>query len=133
MDVGIYPPKAFRNSRGEEKMVVALVPNYNKLEGGSRTAASEGRRLGIFVVVMVNMTSSFEAMPVEAPAERELVRLVTRIYEFLAQDDNFDLGGRVTSTTVGDVHWEWMERGNTPIRAAAIEYEALVDVSRQQS
>lgn len=131
-DVGIYPPKAFRNARNEEKMVVALIPNYDKLQPGSRTAASESRLLGVFIAVMVNMTPYFEAMPVEAPAERQLVRLVTRIREYLAQDANFDLDGRVVSTRVGDVEWEWMQRGNNAIRAAAIEYEALVDVSRQQ-
>jgi hypothetical protein len=131
-DVGIYPPKAFRNGRGEEKMVLVLSPNYDKPVKGTLTAASETRDLGVFVAVMANLTPYFQAMPSEAPAERQLVRLITRIRTFLAQDENFDLGGRVLSTTVGDVNWDWMQRGDNAIRAAAIEYGALSDVSRQQ-
>lgn len=131
-DVGVYPPKAFRNARTEEKMIVAIVPNYDRADPKSRSGAAEDRLLGVFVAVMINMTKYLEspAIATEAPAERQLVGLTIKIRKFLENDDNFDLDRAVTSTKVGDINWEWMQRKDTPIRAAAIEYEARVTVNR---
>lgn len=127
-DVGIYPPKAFQAPSGEQRAALVLSPHYDRLE--SRAPNAELRTFGIHVIVMVNMTPYFEAMPVEAFGERLLVTLTTRIRGFLGQDSQFDLGGRVLTTKVGDIQWNWMQRGQTAIRAAAVEYEAKVKVPR---
>ena len=125
-DVGIYPPKAFQNARGEPRAVIALVPAYDKLNPKSLTAHSEERLLGVDIAVLVNMTPYFKAMPEEAFGERMLVRLVERTRAFLAQTDNQDLQRKVTMTRVGDIDWRWVQRGkDNSIRAAAIEFEAV--------
>lgn len=125
-DVGIYPPKAFQGQTGEMRSVLVFQPLHDNLENELTTPASECRTLGINVAVLVNMTPFFEALPMEAFGERMLVEQVTKVRGFLSRDINFTLGGRVLSTSVGDVNWTWQQRGNNAIRAAAITYEAKV-------
>lgn len=128
-DVGIYPPKAFQSNRGEQRRVVAIVPSSDILDEG-RNPMAEIRILTVNVIVMVNMTPFFEAMPPEAIGERVMVQLVDKIRTFLAQDVAMTLGGNVLTSRVPSVQWDWMQRGNNAIRAAAIEFEVKVQVMR---
>jgi len=131
-DVGIYPPRAFQDALGKPtKAVIALVPRYDRFdEANGRTMAGEFRRLGLHVLVLVNMTPYFEAMPQEAFGERILVRLVARVRQFLSLDEHVTLGGRVLSSSVGDVNWNWIMRDADFLRAAAIDYEVVVFAQR---
>ena len=124
-DIGMYTPKAFQNRRGEWKAVIALVPADDQEVPKSKTAFSEDRRLVIHIVVMVNMTPYFKAMPEEAFGERMLVRLTERIRAFLAQQENETLQRQVSIAKVGDIKWDWMQRGKEAIRAAGIEFEVI--------
>lgn len=132
-DPGIFPPQAFQDSKGKPtKAAIAILPNYDRYDTESgRSFAGEFRRYGVHVIVLINMVPYFEAMPKEAIGERQLVRLAGRIRQFLAHEMNATLAGRVGTTTVGDINWNWMMRDQTAIRAAAIEYEVGVYISRQ--
>lgn len=130
-DVGIYPPKAFQNSRGEPKTVIALVPAYDHADPKSISGHSEIRKLGVDVAVLVNMTPYFKAMPEEAFGERLLVRVTERIRAFLAQAENETLQRQVRFVRVGDINWRWMQRGkDASVRAAAIELEVVTEQRR---
>ena len=129
-DVGIYPPRAFLTPRGEQGAVVLLIPSGNKLLEESRVAVQEDRQLTIDVVVMVNLTPYFEALPIEAPAERKLVQLTAEIHEYLTQQSLADLDGLVRFSKVGDVEYVWSQRGNLSVRAGVIKYHARVKVPR---
>ena len=129
-DIGIYPPSAFLGPRREQKCVIAISPDYNKLMEDQRNAASESRLLGVNIIVMVNLTPFFEAMPKEAIGERKFVQVTTAIADFLAQEENINLKGRVQFTKVGDIDWEWQARGSQAIRAAAISHESRVRIPR---
>ena len=132
-DPGIFPPQAFQDSRGKPtKAAIAILPNYDRYDAkAGRSLAGEFRRYGLYIVVLINMVPYFEAMPKEAVGERQLVRLVGRIRQFLAHETNATLNQRVGTAVVGDINWNWMIRDQTAIRAAAIEYEVGVYVSRQ--
>ena len=129
-DIGVYLPASFGGSRNSQKAVIALSPIYNYLQEGSRVAAQETRLLGIDIITLVNITPFFEAAPQEAYGERMLVSLTTEIAEFLTQNENFTLGGLVSSTEVGDIDWAWTARRDQALRGAAIHYEAKVRVHR---
>lgn len=130
-DVGVYPPKAFQLPSGQQGAVIALIPAYDKEhDDNNDTAAGVFRNIGIDIVVMINLTPFFEAMPENAPAERNLVRLVTHLREFLEKQSNIDLAQKVTMVNVGDITWAWQQRKNDAIRAAAIEFEATVYIDR---
>lgn len=129
-DIGVYLPSAFGGSRRDAKAVIALVPAYNHLLEGERVAAFESRVLGIDIVTMVNITPFFEAAPKEAYGERILVRLTTEIAQFLTQEENVNLGGRVQMVNVGDIDWAWVAKGDQAIRAAGIAYECRVRIPR---
>jgi len=129
-DIGVYLPASFGGSRSTQKAVIALSPVYNYLQEGSRVAAQESRLLGVDIITLVNITPFFEAAPKEAYGERMLVALTTEIAQFLTQEENFTLGGLVTSTEVGDIDWAWVARKDQSLRGAAIHYEARVRVSR---
>ena len=63
-DVGLYPPKAFRNHKGEHKAVIALIPAYDRKDPKDQgTAHAEMRLIGVDIAVLVNMTPFFTAMP----------------------------------------------------------------------
>lgn len=128
-DVGLYPPKAFQDNRGQQRRVLAIVPASDTLDD-NRNPMAEIRSLTVNIIVMVNMTPYFEAMPPEAIGERALVTLVEKIRTFLAQDISMTLGGRVLTSRVPSVQWDWVQRGSTAIRAAAIEFEVKVQVMR---
>lgn len=129
-DIGVYLPSAFGSSRRDQKAIVALSPAYNHPIEGERVAAFEQRLLGLDIIVMVNITPFFEAAPREAYGERMLVALTTEIADFLIQGDNENLGGRVQYSTVGDIDWAWVARGDQAIRAAGIGYECRVRIPR---
>src|SRR5688500_4573710 len=129
-DIGVYLPASFGGSRSTQKAVIALSPVYNYLQEGSRVAAQESRLLGVDIITLVNITPFFEAAPKEAYGERMLLALTTEIAQFLTQEENFTLGGLVTSTEVGDIDWAWVARKDQSLRGAAIHYEARVRVSR---
>lgn len=129
-DIGIYPPSAFLGPRREQKCVVAISPDYNRLVENDRNAAFESRLLGVNVIVMVNLTPYFEAMPKEAIGERKLVQVTTAIAEYLTLEENINLKGRVQFTKVGDIDWEWQARGTQAVRAAAISHESRVRIPR---
>lgn len=128
-DVGLYPPKAFQDNRGQQRRVVAIVPASDTMDD-NRNPMAEIRTLTVNVIVMVNMTPYFEAMPPEAIGERMLVQLVDKVRTFLAQDAAMTLGGRVLATKVPTVDWDWVQRGTNAIRAAAIQFECKVQVMR---
>jgi hypothetical protein len=132
-DIGIYLPSSFGGSRNDQQAVIALQPSYNHLMEGERVAAHEMRLLGVNIIVMVNITPFFTAAPTEAYGERMLVRLVTEIATFLTQEENINLDGRVHFSTVGDIDWAWVAKGDQAIRAAAISYEARVRIPRMAS
>jgi hypothetical protein len=129
-DIGVYLPSSFGGSRRDQKAVIALVPSYNHIIEGERVAAWESRLLGIDIVTMVNITPFFEAAPTEAYGERILVRLTTEIAQFLTQEENVNLDGRVQMVNVGDIDWAWVAKGDQAIRAAGIAYEARVRIPR---
>jgi hypothetical protein len=129
-DVGVYPPRAFLLPRGEQGAVVLLIPSSNRLVEGSRVASQEDRLLNIDVVVMVNLTPYFSALPAEAPAERKLVQLTSAIHEYLTSQSLVDLDGLVRFSKVGDIEYAWTQRGDLSVRAGVINYQARVKVSR---
>lgn len=129
-DIGVYLPASFGGSRRDQKAIIALQPAYNHLMEGERVAAHESRLLGIDIIVMVNITPFFEAAPKEAYGERILVRLTTEIAQFLTQEENVNLSGRVQMVSVGDIDWTWVAKGDQAIRAAGIAYEARVRIPR---
>lgn len=130
-DVITYPPQAFKSNRGEPRAAVSLLPNYDEEEVDGSTAAAEMRKLGLYIVVMVDMTPTREAVPVEGFGERQLVRLVSQIREFLSHQSLFTLNGRITTRKIGGVKWNWVQRDNQSMRAAALEYEATVYIPKQ--
>jgi hypothetical protein len=129
-DIGVYLPSSFGGSRRDQKAVIALSPSYNHLAEGNRVHEFEERLLGLDIIAMVNITPFFEANPTEAYGERMLVKLTTEIATFLTQEENVTLGKRVHYTTVGDIDWAWVAKGDQAIRAAGIAYEARVRVQR---
>lgn len=128
-DVGLYPPKAFQDNRGQQRRVIAIVPASDTMDD-NRNPMAEIRTLAVNIIVMVNMTPYFEAMPPEAIGERALVQLVEKVRTFLAQDISMTLGGKVLTSKVPSVQWDWVQRGTNAIRAAAIEFEVKVQVRR---
>lgn len=134
-DVGVYPPKAFQDQLGQQRAVLSVIPAYDEPHEGGSTAAGEFREVGIELVCLINMVPYFTAMPEEAPAERLLLRLVTRIRQFLQQQSNITLGGNVSAMKVGGIRWDWVARGNNPeasaLRAAGISVEAIIYVPKQ--
>lgn len=129
-DIGVYLPSSFGGSRRDQKAVIALQPAYNHLLEGERVASFESRLLGVDIVTMVNITPFFEAAPQEAYGERILVRLTSEIAQFLTQEENVNLGGRVQMVNVGDIDWTWVAKGDQAIRAAGIAYECRVRIPR---
>lgn len=129
-DKGLYLPADFRASDGTPKCVVALSPNYNRPYNDLRVASEEYRVLGIQILVMINLIPYFEPNPPEELGERLLVRLTTAIYEYLTRLENVDLDRRVQYTQVGEINWEWQQRGEEAVRTAGIDFEARVLVSR---
>ena len=87
-------------------------------------------RDAILLGELATLIRRFEAAPKEAYGERMLVSLTTEIAQFLTQEENFTLGGLVTSTEVGDIDWAWVARKDQALRGAAIHYEARVRISR---
>jgi|SRR5690606_21163267 len=132
-DVGVYLPDQFLGPRKERRAILALSPAYDRLEEGSRTAASEVRLIGIDIIGMVDITPYFKASPKEAYGERQLSALMRKLRVFLTQRENSTLDGRVQYLNVGDVNWAWMRRENLSIRGAALEVSARVRVSRQKN
>lgn len=128
-DVGIYPPAAFRTPNGESRAAIVFDPRHDRID--TRAPNATIRSLGLHVVVLIDMIPHIDKLQVAAYGERELVNLTTRIRTFLDQDAAFSLGGRVLSSTVGDINWEWVDRPkNTTMRAGAIFYEVKVKVPR---
>jgi hypothetical protein len=128
--IGVYLPSSFGGSRRDQKCVIALSPVNSKLIEGERVAISEQRHLAVDIITLVNITPFFEASPREAYGERMLVKLTSRIHEFLTHEDNVNLQGHVQFTKVGDIDWEWTGRGDQALRGAAIAYQARVRVPR---
>ncbi len=129
-DIGLYPPQAFKGPNKEDKLVVAIIPNFDRPVDGSRSAMSEFRDIGVFIAVMVNMTPYFERLPKEAFGERKLVQLTNRIRAFMQQDKNFDLQRQVSTSRVNSIDWDWQPRGDNYLRMAAIDYQVTIEVSR---
>jgi len=131
-DIGVYLPESFGGSRKEQKAIVAIQPEYNRLLEGTRTVAGEYRNLGVGIIVLVNITPFFKANPEEAYGERMLVQITTEIAQFLTQESNVELQDRVQFSEVGDIDWAWMRKGDQSVRAARIEFTARVRVDRLQ-
>lgn len=130
-DVGIYPPTAFQDAAGNNKLAISVqVDNIGKADKRTVSAAGEVRPLTINLVAMVNMIPFYEAMPTEAYGELMLVRFVTRFYEWLTLTENQTLNGLVTSSEVVGVDFDFMQRGNMAIRAAAIQWEASIYIDK---
>lgn len=128
-DIGLYPPAAFQAPNGESRAALVFDPRHDRVD--SRAPNATIRSLGLNVVVLIDMMPHLEARPVAAFGERELVNLTTRIRTFLDQDAAFSLGGRVLSSSVGDINWEWVNRRkDTTMRAGSVFYEVKVKVPR---
>jgi hypothetical protein len=127
-DVGVYPPSVFKTANGERRSILAIIPDYDRLE--TRAPNADLRRLGVNLVCMVDMTPFFEATPPEAYGESILVETAETLRGFLAQDANFNLGGRVLASQVTGIDWAWTQRMQLSIRAAAVKYEVKVNLPR---
>lgn len=122
-DIGVYLPQSFGGSRRDQKAIIALSPENDHPIEGQKTELYENRVQRLNIITMVNITPFFKANPDEAYGERMLVRLTTQIKNFLNEAENQRLGGRVRSTSVGEIDWAWTPRGDQAIRAARILYE----------
>lgn len=129
-DIGIYLPNHFVDGRRKQKAVIALAPDHDRLVQGSRTAAQESRYIGIEIIGIVNITPYFQASPSEAYGERILSDLMGKVRDFLTQQANVNLDGRVRYLDVGDITWNWMQRKDLSLRAASIAIEATVNIRR---
>jgi len=129
-DIGVYLPASFGGSRNDQKCIIAIQPAHDHLIEGSRVASEESRSLGVDIISMVNITPFFTASPTEAYGERILVRLTTQIAKFLTQEANVNLGDRVQTSTVNNIDWAWVAKGDQAIRAAAVSYVARVRIPR---
>lgn len=131
MDIGVYPPTAFRDATGNNVACIAISPRYNRPVPEHTNAAWEERKVGVNITVIVNMIPYFEAFPDEAYGERQLAKLVSRIHSFLTDIDLHTLYGRVSSSKVGDIEWNWSQRGSEgATRDATIIFEATVNIKR---
>lgn len=130
-DIGVYPPQAFKDAKGNDVACIAISPRYNRAVPEHTNLAWEEREIGINITVIVNMIPYFEAFPEEAYGERKLAKLVSRIHSFLTDADLQTLYGRVSSSKVGDIEWNWSQRGDdTATRDATIVFEAKVNIKR---
>lgn len=135
-DIGSYPPQAFNNDRNQPvRAVLAISPRYDRLVPEQSNAAYEVRRYGFNITLIVNILPYFEAMPDEAFGERALAMLVGKVRMFLAQNEMLTLYGRVSSSRVLEVDWEWADRSTRSrdqmTREATILLETLVHIRTQ--
>ena len=124
-DVGMYPPTAFRDSNGNYKISVRIVVDGMKDSAMSeRSPMGEYRTVTFNIIPMVNMVPHFEATPVTAYGEVELLEFVDQVYEYFRRTENIDLGGRAVSSRITSIDFDFEQRGELSIRAAAIRLEA---------
>lgn len=132
-DVGVYLPSHFLGPRKEPRAVLALGPREDRVKEGSRVASQETRLIGVDIIGLVNITPYFEASPEEAYGERQLASLMRKIRDFLTQQENVDLDGRVRYLDVGDVTWNWLQRKDLSLRGASLAVTAEVKLSRMRN
>lgn len=126
-DIGMYPPNAFRDERGNWMPILAVEAVSNRKMEGGEVAAFEYRVLEVDVIVYVNMTPYFEAAPKAAFGERMLVRTSEKIRAYLAQLSNITFGRRVSRVLVRDVDYAPVyQPKNTYLRAAGIRLEVTI-------
>jgi len=128
-DVGIYPPSAFQNRIGEQRIAVSLqidslkpVPRMQDLAGGLWD-------LHLNIVPMANMVPEFQALPEAAFAERRILAFTTRYAHLLMQTELSTLHGRVTTSAVEGIDYEYMNRGDLAVRGAAIQWRGQVYIN----
>lgn len=129
-DIGIYLPSSFSGTRREPKAIIALSPAFDRLVEGSRTPLSEYRDITVDIIALVNITPYFTAAPEEAYGERALAALMNKMRKFLTQFEHRTLGDRVMEFQVGDINWAWTGRESDAIRAASLDVNARIRVSR---
>lgn len=134
-DIGQYPLRAFQDTLGNPRAVIAFSPAKNTLVSKSRTTLSEIRDMSLDILVMVNISPYFGKTPDQAPGERRLNALTDAISVHLTKSENYRLGEpgyeRVMHSEVGDVEYQWVQRGkDAAIRQARIEYNFRVSVKR---
>lgn len=124
-DVGMYPPTAFRDANGNYKLAVRIVvgnmPDSDRTE---RTPMGEYRTVRFDIIPMVNMVPHFEATPVAAFGEMELLEFVDQVFEYFRRTTNITLGGYAVSSRITSIDFDFEQRGELSIRSAAISLEA---------
>jgi hypothetical protein len=123
-DVINYPPIAFQNRLGEQRLVVSIIvddmiPQQLDQAGGVWD-------LRVSIVAIANMVPEFRAMPEEAFAERRIIRFISRYSQLLSKTENSTLQGRVTASSVNGVEFDYMKREELALRGAAIQWSAKV-------
>lgn len=131
-DIEVYLPGHFKGPRNSDRVVLVFNPAYDRLEEGTRTAASEYRLIGLDIIGFVDITPYFKASPDEAYGERRLASFMRKLRTYLTQQVNTNLDGRVQNFLVGDVNWARQKRDNLSIRGAGLEIQARVRVPRQR-
>lgn len=132
-DIGVYLPTHFIGPRKDNRAILVLSPAFDRVVEGSRVASQETRLIGVDIIALVNITPDFRASPDEAYGERKLASLMATLRDFLSQQENVDLGGRVQYFSVGDISWHWAQRDKLSLRGAVLEVTAKVKVSRQKN
>lgn len=124
-DVGMYPPTAFRDANGNYRLAVRIVvEGMRDSEQNERSPMGEYRTVRFDIIPMVNMVPHFEATPVTAYGEVELLEFVDQVYEYFRRTENIDLGGYAVSSRITSIDFDFEQRGEMSIRAAAIRLEA---------
>lgn len=124
-DVGMYPPTAFRDSKGNYKLAVRIVTEgMTDADQRERSPMGEYRTVTFNIIPMVNMVPHFEATPVTAFGEVELLEFVDQIYEYFRRNENITLGGYAVATRVASIDFDFEQRGEMSIRAGMIRLEA---------
>src|SRR5690606_7788168 len=119
-----YPPIAFQNRKGEQGIIIALV--VDDMVPKQVSAAGGVWDMKVSIIAMANMVPEFEAMPEEAFAERRILQFITRYMSFLSKTENVSLHGRVTTSKIENVQFDYMQREDMALRGAAILWNATV-------
>ncbi len=127
-DVGMYPPSAFRDAGGSHKLAVRIVLGaIPDADPRQRTPMGEVRTVSFDIIPMVNMVPHFEATPVEAFGELELVEFIDMVFEYFRRTTSIDLGGYAATSRISSIDFGFEERGELSIRAARIRLDVKLE------
>lgn len=122
-DVGMYPPTAFRDELGNDKMAVRIII-HRMGPPEQRTAMGEYRNITFYIIPMVNMVPHFEATPDLAYGELELIEILDDLYEYFRRTENITLGGFVETSVIEEADFDFEQRGDLSLRIGAIKIVA---------